>query len=349
MAAKRVWYLGAPDVEMAMIERVLTAAGETWHHAVNSGGARVSPAIAYRWDAPADATHLVECGRTAPPGTVRVDHHNPGDPGYGIGPAGYWAASSIGQVCAILGITVVWHDGGGAFRHAIDAIEDGGALAEWACRLDPAALVYTAAADHCLAAAYVGRCPGVGPARLADYRRRLRAEWLAMGTDNMLRREYAATFGWLSPEEIDEGAGCGDDREAGAAGRWAVILDAAYRYTEQCLWSAPRIPLGGVDVIDLRGSGTLPELPEMLAYTGQAAIYRMAPRQDAQDARIKVGIIGCGEGSVPGTAPVEAFLGGWAASEGLVDIYPAHDGTPSGIRRAAARGYAGGYMPAGPQ
>ena len=47
--------------------------------------------------------------------------------------------------------------------------------------------------------------------------------------------------------------------------------------------------------------------------------------------------VGAGEGSLAGRAPVEAFLGGWAARAGLADLY----GDPD-------RGYAGGYLPAPP-
>jgi len=35
---------------------------------------------------------------------------------------------------------------------------------------------------------------------------------------------------------------------------------------------------------------------------------------------------------------------GWSVRT-KIGVYPAHDGTADGIRAAAARGYAGGYLP----
>lgn len=64
---------------------------------------------------------------------------------------------------------------------------------------------------------------------------------------------------------------------------------------------------------------------------------QVVPPAGSRDPRPKVGVIGAGEGTVPGTAPVEAFLGGWAEQQGLVDLY----GDP-------VRGYAGGYEEVAP-
>ena len=348
MKPQRVWYLGAADAEMAMIATFLMSAEETWRYAMDPRWHRVHPSTAYQWDAPVDATHLVECGRVCPPGAVRVDHHNPGDPGYGKGPARFWRASSIGQVLAVLGITVEWRQGEkGSTVYAFGPTKGHDALPKRMPGVAAERVLMIAAADHCLAAAYAERCPGVAPDRLRACRALMRAEWLASGTDparDMPRREIAAIAGYSSAEEIDGGWGTPAAPSPGAIERWTAAVGAAYRYTAALLSDAPLISLGGVSIIDLRGVGTLPELPEVLALTGRGAVYRMAGPA-GWSARIKIGVIGCGEGSVPGTAPVEAFLGGWAEAEGLVDIYPVHDGTADGIRAAAARGYAGGYLP----
>ncbi len=78
---------------------------------------------------------------------IVIDHHREGDPGYGLQPHDYWLGSSIGQVCTLIG-------------HR---------------RTDE--LSITAAADHCLAHAYKGMCPGVKPEALMSWRAKTRAEF----------------------------------------------------------------------------------------------------------------------------------------------------------------------------
>jgi hypothetical protein len=103
---------------------------------------------------------------------VIIDHHNPGDPGYGRSPAEFLPASSIGQVIAILG-----DDRIAINRHTLSAespqdlyLVPAGALADdsdpaWCLGTGfvPTDIVLTAAADHCLDAARRGECPGVDP------------------------------------------------------------------------------------------------------------------------------------------------------------------------------------------
>lgn len=145
-----VYLLGAPDPEMAEIERVLRAIGRGIAYAV-ADGKRATPATAYRTEAALppmalDGYVTVEC--SAPAGAVVVgciDHHRPGDPGYGLPPAEYMAGSSLGQLLARLGLEPTPEQ-----------------------RL-------IAAADHCLTAAYAGQCPGVDPDALMHWRAQARA------------------------------------------------------------------------------------------------------------------------------------------------------------------------------
>ncbi|NTW29788.1 MAG: hypothetical protein HGA33_00745 [Candidatus Moranbacteria bacterium] len=74
------------------------------------------------------------------PVVARCDHHNPGDAGYGLPAAEYWQASSLGQLCVVIGT---------------EPTDD---------------LRMVAAGDHCPADAYAGRCPGVDPAAFAAAR-----------------------------------------------------------------------------------------------------------------------------------------------------------------------------------
>jgi len=145
--------LGAPDPEMEMIERTLKEAWVPYAYAMRDGR-RVHPGNAYEADGlsaplPESETVLaVECGGpTVPADAVVVDHHRPGDPGYGRPPTEYLPASSIGQVLDWLGIEPT----------------------------DEHRLV--AAADHCLSAAYRGECPGVDPDALMRWRIESRARF----------------------------------------------------------------------------------------------------------------------------------------------------------------------------
>jgi hypothetical protein len=247
---------------------------------------------------------------------------------------------------------------------------------QWRAVEIPHHLLLVAAADHCLAAAYAGRCPGVDPDDLAAHRIRERAAWLARGPGqgrDEARREVAGCApqcpscaapddGWRGPGDpcywCQDGAGSVGATPAMLDGlgpeAWEAAIHHAHAWTEGRLRRAPENLLGWVldapgheraldghgfgagprvpRVLDLRKFGTLPELPEVLARTGQCALYRMEPSPGARDPRVKIGILGAGDGTVPGRAPVEEFLGGWAAAQGLVDLY----GDP-------ARGYAGGY------
>lgn len=165
-----------------------------------------------------------------------------------------------------------------------------------------------AAADHCPGAAYQGMCPGVDPSVLADFRTQERLTWLRS------RPEHA-------PERR---ALLGDLSERG--------LQRVYAHTARLVREAPFIQVGGYPVRDLRPYGTVSELPEVLARLGECALYRMVPPRSARDKRVKVGIIGGGDGSPMGRGPIDGFLREAAETFKLCDLY----GDP-------ARGYAGGY------
>jgi hypothetical protein len=151
--------LGAQDPEMREIERVLHSDGRELAHAAQ-GRWRVSARTAYDADGvviagpggtwptlllPKAPVVYVECGIPGREPVCRVDHHNPGDPGFDAGPERYMEGSSLGQVLQLL---------------ERDPTETQRLLA---------------AGDHCLTAAYQGACPGVDPNLLLE----LRASWRA--------------------------------------------------------------------------------------------------------------------------------------------------------------------------
>lgn len=182
---KKLWILGAPDPEMEKIEKLLDDVGEDFGYAM-ADGRRVHPGSAYRADSiEVDGRRLdrppggtkwiayIECavcgGLGGPEGgpwkscvqycaEVVIDHHRPGDPGYGRPPREFLAASSIGQVLGVLDIEIP---------------ERGYILA--------------AAADHCLGAAYRGECPGVDPDELMAWRVRSRATFQGRDPEELLR------------------------------------------------------------------------------------------------------------------------------------------------------------------
>lgn len=106
--------LGADTPKMQAIEGLLTEAGVPFVYGLH-GGERVRSATAYRtdglsgdippgaevWvvegDGPA-VNALREAGHTV----VTIDHHRPGDPGYGRPPAEFLPASSIGQILVLM-------------------------------------------------------------------------------------------------------------------------------------------------------------------------------------------------------------------------------------------------------
>ena len=197
--------LGAPDPEMETIERILRSSHNRAVHATK-GGRRVHPGNAYHCDSVSIESQcvFVECQPEGGHSTnsIALDHHRPGDSGYGRPPAEYWAASSIGQVCTLLAIAPDDH------------------------------LRMVAAADHCLAAAYRGECPGVEPDRLMQWRAASRAEHQGVSTISILLHVKNA---------INQ------------------------------IKKAPNITFGGTEVKDLRGP-IVPELPEAAAREGVAVL-----------------------------------------------------------------------------
>ncbi|MDR5728945.1 MAG: hypothetical protein RB191_16135 [Terriglobia bacterium] len=101
---------------------------------------------------------FVECAVTGLLADEVCDHHNEGDPGYGIPPERYLEGSSLGQVLALLGLEAT-----------------------------PQQRII-AAADHCLRHAYEGKCPGVTPEALAAWRESDRANAREISVEEMRAR-----------------------------------------------------------------------------------------------------------------------------------------------------------------
>lgn len=269
---KSLWLLGASDPEMAAIERLLTSIGETTAHAVGSDGQRVHPGNAYRaigyrlsrddldlstrWDGPC---YQVECGGDLPPDAVSIDHHRPGDPGYGRPTEEFLSASSVGQVyCHLaklgkLRSELPWMVRGQAGQFVAPYTSPGADDPNWwvytasaYIHCVPKDVVFTAAADHCLEPAYRGRCLGVDPDELMAWRVRTRAAFQNRSVSDVSVDVEAARKRLRACVELS------DDVQA----------------TPTQATEVGGGPLGvGELIADLRGE-SIPELPEAAAREG---------------------------------------------------------------------------------
>jgi hypothetical protein len=335
---------------MSAIEGLLNECGEQVIYAT-SGGHRVNPGNAYRTDTPRHeliwhngigTIYAVECdwehldGET---GDVQhIDHHRPGDPGYGVPPAEFFRGSSLGQVIAELARLGValddlpdWEPVSCFAGEESDAIwfstdppgffGTSGRIrlrgerhtARWSGARwvrTPQTIIFTAAADHCLGAAYAGKCPGVDVGALGEWRIAARAAHQGRSADE-IRTDIESSMAALR------------------AAPMVTLLDVAdMPHTYDHDWSRSvcdgcnREPVVCRDMRDIHVS----ELPEAGTRLGESYIAIGLP---GPDGRRKVVCSGTGE-------VVSAFLNNWAARNGLADCY----GDP-------ARGFAGGYYTKG--
>jgi hypothetical protein len=162
-----VFVLGAQDPEMREIARVLKQLARAFHHAAKAAQP-VTTRNAYEADSVVNLTRagrfeaasllplvpgvFVECTLCDREPVLRIDHHHPGDPGYSKPPEEYLEGSSLGQALRLLEIEP------GVTQRLL------------------------AAADHCLCAAYQGRCPGIDPKELLL----MRASWRARASGRTL-------------------------------------------------------------------------------------------------------------------------------------------------------------------
>lgn len=158
-----LFVLGAPDHEMQEIERVCKEMGLAYGYATQHGSI-VHTHQAYqatgvtRLVPPDVDIVLVECHVLGLRAKVVIDHHQPGDPGYGKSPEQFFEGSSLGQFLSLLGLEPTQ-------RQRV-----------------------IAAADHCLTAAYQGRCPGVTPEELQAFREESRSRARGLSRDALVQQ-----------------------------------------------------------------------------------------------------------------------------------------------------------------
>lgn len=315
--------MGADDPEMERISSILTRSveeglidGEV--HFATVAAKRCHPGNAYRADAPVwgpapegltPMVVAIECGGDWEHDFL-IDHHNPGDPGHGLGPDRFMEGSSIGQLLALFARMKEWGvmhtftlvvtfstklkasiasdarpgDYINSYEHhCLWLGDDHAAILPWD-------IVAAAASDHCLSHAYAGECPGVDPDDLAKWRAKVRAKFQGVDAKEVMKNITAA---------------------------------------RKVLMSAPRLDLGDdLEVADTRGLDTGREGGEASAQLGLAVYYEQGKDDPFnRSGRTKAGLIG---GS---PEEIRQFMEVWGPANGLMDIY----GAPE-------RGYAGGYL-----
>ncbi len=285
-----VFILGAADPEMNLIEGVLEEAfssgkllGTAAYAAVD--GVRVHPGNAYQASdlifvdhgttATATIEHLVvvsiECGGYVITPDVVIDHHRPGDPGHGVPASEFLRGSSLGQLISYL-VKLGAHELVGEVVADAPIVAGSNTpgvgdflmnnLGQWVVFAEdgnyycvPNEFVMAAAADHCLAAAYQGGCPGVTPHTLLKWRAQTRAKFQQVSFEDIL----------------------------GGINRAREVIR-----------NAPKVELSpGVQVADTRGLDTGREGGEASAYEGVAVLYQQDADHPAnRSGRTKVGLIG---------------------------------------------------------
>lgn len=284
---------------MSFIEELLKARAP-YGHALGKDGNRVTPGdpgwgfvpmLGYVEDGM--ILVMVECN--PPPvwdgiahEVLVIDHHAP-HPNSTRPPEEYWEASSLGQVCDLLDIKPT-HE-----------------------------LLAQAAADHCLAAAFAGQCPGVdmSPGGL-QYRLVLDSKRKVFAPD-MAPAEFRAAIGLA--------------RKTLVAALPDLDLDPSGNVKD-----LSSLPLNGFPAH--RTGEIHPAVfqcgPLAAAIEGCGYVVRVL----RPDGRIGWQVGGCGEGTAAGTTPITRWMNGVGVSRGCLPAGPSAG--RDGIYGSPARGFAGG-------
>jgi hypothetical protein len=204
----KVFILGAPDPEMEEIERVIRENGHEVRYALLRQ-TRVRAEQAYLADSldapiPKDVTLVfVECSVLGLTADALIDHHREGDPGFGKPPETYLESSSLGQTLSYLGVIAT----------------------------DEQRVI--AAADHCPTQAYQGKCPGVTPEALRQWRTASRAARRGVTPEEMDASILFAKSVLENAERIDVG-GCS---LPWVSDRKGEITEASARYNLPFLYA----------------------------------------------------------------------------------------------------------------
>lgn len=198
---------------------------------------------------------IFECSAAAVTSSTNInvvalcDHHHLGDPGYGLTPERYWEASSLGQLCTLMGAERT---------HERELIAVG---------------------DHCPAAGYAGLCPGVTSNELFRSRLRNKALFRNKSTIDIVLQIKTATR-LLQKAPVRHGVcdllGAGEIDELPEA---ALIASVAY------VASLPDTNRGGVETGDTKiifGGRTTPEMVKRFEEWGNSLSNKVAIYADPE-------------------------------------------------------------------
>lgn len=295
MIENRLFILGADDPEMQAIEKLLIDCGCSVAYAIGSDGNRVHPGNAYKVnDLSYTVGEAIECQfvwvECAPntdilrsDDSIVIDHHRPGDPGYGKPPAEFLSASSIGQVVAVLIES-------GVLTEYSPTLDDEGTPSEslpsgWCNRdieivLTCRDCLMIAAADHCLGAAYQGQCPGVNPDELMAWRVKSRASHQGRTEAEILADIRFSVSMLRMAQRMDE-----DIRD----------MRSGWIHCSECHFASAQFPNDPFVECPACGSRsfdfhfTFPELPEAACREGVAYVATITDK----DGRVKDVLGGC--------------------------------------------------------
>lgn len=347
--------LGSDDHEMRAIEALLTRMDQPFCYATGAvTGKRVRPGesaygIVLRdgrtFDARSEdwSNATMEIGEhvaievQGPWGPPQINHHGDHERAH-WGPENFLAASSIGQVVAMLARHHVLPE---TFEPAWGRAPTGPdaqfcfARGSWnvmafqgagGWRTVPTDIVHTAAADHCLAAAFRGQCPGVRPEEGGPF-------WT-----QAVRQSHESQGGSTTLHEfmnmLTRTQGTLRLRQGSAPGSTlALDLDPAGRV---------------IDLTDLEVDGTPAPTGETFPACFQVGNlagcilglgYLVRVRQ--RDGTMGLRLGGCGVGTRPGREPVDRWLAGVGVARGCYDTQHAK---PHNLYGDPVRGFGGGTI-----
>lgn len=349
----RIWILGAADPEMMATETLLRSCGETLMYASPTHGVRCHAGNAYSHETQVHTgmlvrevaqdgdfrVYTVECATPIVDAVTcdvtHIDHHRPGDPGFGAPPEEFFRASSLGQVISELARLGALPESWTRWRTPVKGLSSKRAgeivhLDSWRSPCpghsvflgrQSATIEWAESADGMRAAGSLrtgadqlvyARIPDdLGLVAAADHclGHAYRGACPGVDPDALLqwRAEQRAAAQGVQPAEILRAVEFAIDDLVDRTNCCRVVVLSAEPY------------LAAVDVTDT----LIPELPEAACRFGAA--YLAAITDPGGRKKLVLG------GS---TTPehVRAFLEHWAPAQGLVDCY----GDP-------ARGFAGGY------
>lgn len=369
-----IWTLGALDAEMTAIESLLCEAHQRVYHATRDGRRVTQGSVGddlveaggslYRPDLrPEDVVAIEVAG---PWGQPAIDHHEACERA-SWGPERFLQASSLGQVIERLArleaIPAHWtrrYAGG-------EQMEPLGYAPDWGWyvttggdegALIPEALVFTAAADHCLAAAAAGMCPGVDA---TAFRAAMIGQQLVRGADAALTTEQrvamveqAIATLRAAPPAIDL---CPPQEWMGGAEEGQVLGDmvavAPHTGVRALVRDLTALPVDG-DIVPLHSGLVGEQFPAAFPFGPVAASLaglgyivrgrrwtRATPADEWAQGPAILRVGGCGDGTPAGITPIERWIDGVGEARGCL---PAGAQRPDNLYGVPARGFGGGTL-----